>query len=207
MPFKIMIGILSFLLILNSCGNHNNKISNDLYGTYTDSRDNKTYKTIIIGGQTWMADNFAYKVNSGCWANNDNENNATTYGYLYNWQTAKSICPTGWHLPSDEEWITLLNCLGGEDNAGSRLKSTSGWSSSNSANTSSGFAALPGGFRNKTGGYCDVGSNGYWWTSTWWGIMGYGGYDGRHISSNSNSAYRSPNIEEEGLSVRYIKDK
>jgi uncharacterized protein (TIGR02145 family) len=82
-----------------------------LSGTITDSRDNKVYKTIKIGTQTWMAENLAYQASDGGWMYKDQSNLA--YGYLYTWETAKNSCPLGWHLPSKAEWEILATYLGG----------------------------------------------------------------------------------------------
>jgi uncharacterized protein (TIGR02145 family) len=90
-------------------------------GTFKDSRDGKTYKTVKIGTQTWMANNLAFKASSGCCAYDNNKSNAAIYGYLYSWETAKNVCPTGWHLPSMAEWTTLIDYEGGET-AGNKLK-------------------------------------------------------------------------------------
>lgn len=129
--------------------NENNKIEDysnkEIPNTFVDSRDGKTYQTLKIGTQTWMIENLAYNANSDCWAFNNDELNK--YGYLYKWETAKEACPSGWHLPSKEEWEILINYLGGRKIAGCKLKSINGWKSPNTgANNSSGFSALPGGF-------------------------------------------------------------
>ena len=110
----------------------------------TDKRDGKTYKTVKIGTQEWMAENLAYKPSSGnYWAYDDDNSNVAKYGYLYDWETAKKVCPSGWHLPSDEEWTTLTDYLGGEDVAGTKMKSTSGWKEDGNGTNESGFSALP----------------------------------------------------------------
>ncbi len=83
------------------------------FGTFTDNRDGKTYKTVNIGYQTMMAENLSYKANSSCLAYDNNESNVAKYGYLYDRETAKNICPTGWHLPDKEEFETLLQNIGG----------------------------------------------------------------------------------------------
>ena len=138
-------------------------------GTYSDSRDKKTYKTVKIGTQTWMAENLAYKSTGGCYAYENNESNAKIYGYLYNWETAKKVCPSGWHLSSKDDWSALLTYLGGESFAGDKLKEagTGHWQKPISAATNeSGFTAIPGGFRNENGEFYVLGYNCWWWCST-----------------------------------------
>jgi uncharacterized protein (TIGR02145 family) len=137
-------------------------------GKFTDSRDNKTYKTVKISTQTWMAENLAYKANSGCWAYEDNTNNVDKYGYLYDWETAKSICPKGWHLPSDEEWTTLTDFLGGANLVADAMKATTGWTESLLfvPTNESGFTAVPAGSRDKEGKFGLQGSSAFFWSST-----------------------------------------
>lgn len=158
-----------------------------IYGQVTDI-DGNVYKTIQIGSQTWMAENLQTKrYNDGteipqvsyssrwpalstgalCWYDNMN----LTYGALYNWYSVSSgnLCPTGWHVPTDEEWTTLTNFAGGVETAGNQLreKGSVHWTSPNSGATNSiGFTALPGGYRYFNGAYNAVKRYGYWWTST-----------------------------------------
>jgi uncharacterized protein (TIGR02145 family) len=149
------------------------------YGTLTDDRDGKKYKTIVIGNQTWMAENLNYNTTGGSWCYENADSMCVKYGRLYDWKTANAVCPTGWHLPSNDEWITLANVAGGTgeynyDNTAARaLKSTSGWyngncignCASNANGTDSlGFSALPGGFY--AGKFFAVGAEGDWWTAT-----------------------------------------
>jgi hypothetical protein len=117
-------------------------------GTFTDSRDGKIYKTIKIGTQTWMAENLAFKSDSGCWAYNDDTNKVKIYGYLYDWESAKSICPAGWHLPNSGEWEVLSDY----------------WKKTNSL-TNSGFNVLLSGSRDQNGIYSSIGLSDVWWTS------------------------------------------
>ena len=137
-------------------------------GTFKDSRDGKTYKTVKEGTQTWMANNLAFKTISGCWAYDNNNTNAITYGYLYNWETAKKACPAGWHLPSMAEWGTLTDYAGGEKTAGNKLKEAGSkhWASPNQgATNASGFTALPGGERQEDGQFTNIKTYGNWWTT------------------------------------------
>jgi uncharacterized protein (TIGR02145 family) len=157
------------------------------YGEVSDVEGN-IYKTIQIGTQLWMAENLlTKKYNDGtdiplvnntdswtnltssayCWYNNS----IIDYGALYNWHAVNSgkLCPTGWHVPSDDEWTVLSTNLGGLTIAGSKLKETgtNHWLSPNlGATNSSGFSALAGGYRYYTGVYNSLKRYGFWWSST-----------------------------------------
>jgi len=120
--------------------------------SFTDSRDEKTYKTVTIGTQVWMAENLAYYY-PGCrmyysQKYPDTLSNFKNWGYLYSGEIALNVCPTGWHVPTEAEWTTLINYLGGEWKAPAKLKSATGWKlfrNENLGNNQSGFNALPGG--------------------------------------------------------------
>jgi uncharacterized protein (TIGR02145 family) len=132
---------------------------------FTDSRDGKKYGTVKIGKQVWMGENLNYNANgSKCYSNQ--ESNCAKYGRLYNWATAKTACPKGWHLPSDAEWTALTDFAGGSSNAGKKLKSASGWSNNGNGTDEFGFSALPGGNGNSNGSFDNVGGYGNWWSST-----------------------------------------
>lgn len=161
-----------------------------------------------------------------CYYNNTTANGAT-YGKLYNWYAVvgiydaasavnpalrKKLAPTGWHVPTDAEWSSLINCLdpnadGGNNFniAGGKMKTTSTlWQSPNTdATNASGFTGLPGGCRSFLGPFFVIGSNGYWWSSSessptdaWNRYLNYsGGGAGR---TNGNKIY--------GFSVRCLRD-
>jgi len=131
----------------------------------TDSRDKKSYKTIKIGSQVWMAENLNYDREGVCYGNDPA--NCQKYGRLYNWKTALSVCPKGWHLPTDAEWENLVQFVGGSEVAGNMLKSSSGWEENDgNGEDKFGFSALPGGYGNSGGSFYGVGDGGIWWSAT-----------------------------------------
>jgi len=144
--------------------------------TFTDSRDGKTYRAVKIGNQTWMAENLNNQTPNGSWCYGNNADSCNKYGRLYDWNTARTICPTRWRLPSDQEWRILITAAGGSSVAGRRLKSTNGWNSNNgqsgNGTDSLGFSALPGGACLPSGAcfssddFYFAGDYGSWWTAT-----------------------------------------
>jgi len=135
------------------------------FDTLIDGRDGKVYKTVKIGGRTWMAENLNIKKGgSRCYGNI--KANCDKYGRLYDWETAKTVCPSGWRLPSDRQWYDLTAAAGGSRAAGKKLKSASGWNGGEGTDDY-GFSALPGGMW-KQNEYDKlvaegVGGYGYWW--------------------------------------------
>jgi uncharacterized protein (TIGR02145 family) len=134
------------------------------YGSLTDSRDGKVYKTVKIGEQVWMAENLNYKTDNS-WCYEDNEANCGKYGRLYVWEAAEKACPLRWHLSTEQEWNTLVAAVGG-DVAGKKLKAKSGWNENGNGTDEFGFSALPGGNRYYGESFHDAGKSGYWWTTT-----------------------------------------
>jgi len=203
-------------------------------GTSTVSDvDNNTYNTVQIGTQCWTqsnlkvskyrnGDNIPTGLINHAWQNttsgayaiyNNNPVNDGLYGKLYNHYAVtdnRGLCPTGWHVPSDAEWTTLENQLGGSSVAGGALKSTAtqptpgGWASPNTgATNSSGFTALPGGLRGLNGGFDYMTNHGFWWSSS--ALSGSNAWT-RLLSSNLSGitglSYDRPN----GFSVRCCRD-
>lgn len=176
-------------------------------GTFKDSRDGKVYKTVKIGTQAWLAENLAYKADSGCWAYNNISANAAKYGYLYNWEIAENVCPAGWHLPSHDEWNTLKEYVGGQSVAGGKLKSTKEWKSPNTGATNEiGFTALPGGGRDSEGKFIGINETGIWWSSA---VVRTGDGLGvviRILDYNSEGENERVGKKSSSVSVRCIKD-
>jgi len=122
------------------------------------------YRTVVIGTQTWMAENLNCNVEgSKCYDNN--VANCDKYGRLYDWETAKTVCPSGWHLPSDEEWDDLIDSIGDANTADRYLKATSGWCNNGNGEDTYGFSALPSGSY-YYGDFGTVGKSGHWWSSS-----------------------------------------
>jgi uncharacterized protein (TIGR02145 family) len=159
--------------------------------------DGNVYNTVQIGGQCWMAENLATEtyndgsaiptgLSNSAWSSTtsgafavyaDNPANKGIYGLLYNWYAVadpRSICPAGWHVPTDGEWTELTDHLGGVLIAGGPMKTTGTlgagtglWQAPNTgATNSSGFSGLPGGYRGDAGSYYGLGYYGYWWSAT-----------------------------------------
>ena len=173
-------------------------------GTFKDPRDSKVYKIVKIGTQTWFAENLAYKSNDGCWAYDNNIIYVSKYGYLYAWESAKTVCPVGWHLPDDKEWTTLVNFLGGEEIAGGKMKKMTDWNCPLSgAVNENGFNTLPAGYRFNDGKFTQLGDVAYFWSET--PDSGDNAWL-RFILCTKSTIYRYANDSIFGLSVRCTKD-
>ena len=135
------------------------------FGTFTDTRDGQTYKTVKIGEQTWMAQNLNYQADSGSWCYENKADNCKKYGRLYYWNTAKTVCPVGWKLPDTADWNKLISTVSG-DMAGKKLKSKNGWKENGNGTDDFGFSALPGGYRYNYGDFYYAGNDGIRWTAT-----------------------------------------
>lgn len=199
--------------------------------------ENHVYNTVKIGEQIWMVENLrTTRFNDGTdipcisspWSELETPGycnydffipNTNVYGALYNWPTVNSnkLCPAGWHIPSDSEWKTLVQSIGGRDVAGSLIKSTVSayWAESNLFATNlSGFSAIPGGASNggTIGTFLGLGYNGFWWTSTvdYSYDLNFGYNIFWAVSHGSSSVIRNGFINKAGalnfLSVRCIKD-
>ncbi len=149
-------------------------------GSFADARDGKVYKTVQVCKYVWMAENLNYSTPKGGRCYDDGSANCAKYGRLYDWETAMSVCPAGWHAASHDEWKEIAAFARGwsVDNAGwevaaNALKAKSGWDSGGSGVDKFGFAALPGGFHGPADALSDKnitfhnrGKNGAWWAAS-----------------------------------------
>ncbi|MEA3505269.1 MAG: FISUMP domain-containing protein [Bacteroidota bacterium] len=193
--------------------------SNDIScpSSFIDPRNSRTYNTAQIGNQCWMAenldigamvysttasDNQTNNSNTEKFCYNNNETNCENYGGLYQWnelmqyihtEEPQGICPEGWHIPSETEWQTMVEYLGGNFVAGEKMK----------INGTSGFDALMGGGRNTSGSFSDLNLYGYFWSSSElndekaWQI---------HISNDLNGVFYNYQQKNVGNSIRCIKN-
>ncbi len=238
----LLIGSIVSSVMLSSCkkdddGTNPPTIEN---GTFTDSRDSKVYKWVKIGDQVWMAENLAYTgsdiqhiEDNGIWENNSDNDGWCYYtndehygemnGVLYQWEAAKTACPSGWHLPTNTEWTQLVNYLKqngysydgviGHDGIAKSLASDSGWDISDNegavGNTDftefrnkTGFSALQTGLRNSNGdffaySYC------MWWNAT---EDGNSNANSRGLSHDKTKITYTTYFKQYGFSVRCVKD-
>jgi uncharacterized protein (TIGR02145 family) len=191
--------------------------SNSVYdaekNTLKDLRDDNTYKTVKIGNQVWMAENLKYKAEgSHCYG--DVDSNCDKYGPLYDWATAKNVCPTDWRLPTKKEMETLLAAASGGSTAGKVLKSKTGWPKDGDGFDGNGtddysFSALPGGRWEDGGPYSGVGISAYFWSLTAYSESSayymYLGYENYVLGNTSDKAEIDFNLKIHAFSVRCIK--
>jgi len=197
-------------------------------GDKTPPKD-KTPDDVVIGTQTWTTKNLdvatfrngdaipqaktdeewgaASENKQPAWCYYENNTaNGTKYGKLYNWYAvndARGLAPAGYHIPTDEEWTVLSTFLGGEDVAGKKMKSTSGWNDDGNGTNSSGFSGLPGGVRYYDGDFYFVGSDGSWWSAS--ESNGSNAWD-RELNFHYSSLGRYSSNENYGFSVRCVRD-
>jgi uncharacterized protein (TIGR02145 family) len=176
---------------------------------FTDSRDGKKYRAVKIGGMTWMAQNLnCQAVRSGCYK--DSISHCDKYGRMYDWDAATKACPSGWHLPTRQEWGALAATVGFETSA-EKLKATRGWDGKKTVNYYSngtddyGFSALPGGINDGEDNprYYGIDNSGKWWTATEIDRNGYAYFWGIDYRK---SAYEYRRPKNNRLSVRCVMD-
>ncbi|MFN5318754.1 MAG: fibrobacter succinogenes major paralogous domain-containing protein [Bacteroidia bacterium] len=186
-------------------------------------------QTVTIGTQVWMTKNLdvtifrngdpisqaktneewekAWKNEQPAWCYYDNDpKNGEKYGKLYNWYAVndpRGLAPVGYHIPSDAEWGKLVDYLGGEEKAGAKMKSKTGWNEDGNGTNSSGFSGLPGGYRGYNGAFLNVGLYGNWWSSSEV-ITKFARY--RSLIYGNGPVYRLDGNKGGGFSVRCLRD-
>jgi len=165
------------------------------YGSFADTRDGNTYRTVKIGHQTWMAENLNYDTSSGSWCYDDDVTNCTKYGRLYNWETAKDVCPLDWHLPSKNDFVTLISNVGGRGSNAYHALIEGG---------SSGFDAFLGGWRENNEDFKGIVNFGLWWSSS--ELNCNLAYDMNLINDTKFAIVLYNGPKEWGFSVRCLKE-
>jgi uncharacterized protein (TIGR02145 family) len=196
----------------------------------TDIEGN-VYNTIKINNQVWMAENLKTKTfNNGeliettvpinkdisnesspkyVWSYDGNEDYKTVYGLLYTWYAAtdnRKVCPAGWHVPTDAEWTSLTEFLGGDSIAGGKLKEsgTTHYLDPNiGATNESGFTAIPSGHRYVWGAFESLGDGPVWWSATEYN------FDNawfRSLGHSNKGVRRDYYQKKDGMAIRCIKD-
>ena len=183
-------------------------------------------QTVTIGSQVWTSKNLdvaTYRngdvipevqatdawsnLTTGAWCYYYiNSSNGTQYGKLYNWYAVndkRGLAPNGYHIPTDAEWTQLSDYLGGESEAGTKMKSASGWHHSGNGTNSSGFSGLPGGGRYRYGAFDNIDVSGSWWSSTEFSPSdAWSRYLNCRLGSVDRYYYNKGN----GFSVRCLRD-
>jgi len=207
--------------VQNSCEGFTDGTEREHFGRmkpqFCDERDGQKYVYVTIGSHVWMAENLNYDTadGTGSWCYGNNADNCAKYGRLYTWDAAITACPAGWRLPDTADWRDLVNATGDSENAGTKLKSTSGWTNLSgvvmgNGTDELGFSALPGGYYVYGNNFfAQAGAAGWWWSAT-----EYDGTGVRNIwSIYYNMYYGESDVVEDdidkffGLSVRCVRDK
>lgn len=226
-----LLGIMSLsALLFFSCGSTEPVVaeSNDVpaVAVATSTNSNLPADTVVIGTQTWKNSNLntivfrngdtllqaktneewvnaaKNQIPAWCYADNNAEN-GEKFGKLYNYWAVidpRGLAPAGWRIPSDADFATLVQFVGADGAA--KVKSTSMWENGGNGNNSSGFNALPGGYRNATGLFNPIGRLTSWWTVT---EKSSGSAFGYKIIAADNNFVQSDFYKRSGLSVRCLR--
>lgn len=211
-----------YLIVLFACMLSLTSVSQQ-YGTFKDTRDGLVYKIVKIGTQEWMAENLNVdrfqngdlipqakspsdwvkyaELGQSAWCYYNYEKaNSVKHGKIYNWYAvndSRGLAPTGYDIPSDADWVSLINYLDGFSLAGSYMKSNDGWE-----NLSANFNAYPSGVCNNQGNCYGLGTETGWWSSTETSDI----FAFRiKIESSNSSVDRIDLLKKFGLSIRCVK--
>lgn len=202
------------------CGEDGWKIDSTAweYGSFTDARDGRVYKTIDIWGQTWMAENLDYRdsvakpeLEGNRWCYGNEAEQCNTYGSFYSCELSSQVCPAGWHLPSISDWFELYNfivLMGGDPQSGLRAKD--GWldysDNVNNGTDVLGFTALPGGIMYGENSYGSATQEAWFWYAQ---DCSLNEYEAFYLSSeevNFVTSSVSGGVVTDAYSIRCIKD-
>jgi uncharacterized protein (TIGR02145 family) len=202
------------------CGEEGWKIDSTAweYGSFTDTRDGRVYKTIDIWGQTWMAENLDYRdsvskpeLEGNRWCYGNEAEQCDTYGSFYSCELSSQVCPAGWHLPSISDWFELYNfivLMGGDPQSGLRAKD--GWldysDNVNNGTDVLGFTALPGGIMYGANSYGSATQEAWFWYAQDCSLNEYEAFYLSSEGANFVSSSVSGGKITDAYSVRCIKD-
>ena len=174
------------------------------YGEMIDERDGKSYKIVKIGNQVWMAENLAFRPQSGVFtAYNNDLTNIKTHGYLYDYATACSVCPSGWKLPSNTDFIELTNYVGSDYKP--KLMKVGSWSVDENASNVYGFSGVPSGMKDHVGNFRALGIGAFFWSSTAaFEVFCYARELGKNAGNYDSDQF--PTNRNISMSVRCIQD-
>jgi uncharacterized protein (TIGR02145 family) len=213
--------LCGLILFITACGPSSSK-TEELSTTATSVAEGE----VAIGKQIWTSKNLNVTTyrngdvipqvqDANAWANlstgawcyyENNTANGSSYGKLYNWYAVndpRGLAPKGYHIPTDNEWTILSENLGGTSEAGTKMKSSSGWKNNGNGTNITGFAGLPGGCRGYDGDFNGIGANGYWWSSSEFNTSD--AWD-RDLDANVGNVNRIANDKRNGFSVRCLRD-
>ena len=155
---------------------------------------------VVRARPAWASANAAARI-----APDSAESRVALLGYLYNWHAVndpRGICPTGWRVPTHDEWSAVTQFLGGEKTAGTALKTSTGWTPGFPGNNASGFNGRPAGFRAADGSFGGIGGYGYWWSAT---ASNINGAWGRFVDYNQEGIFMMDGFKKSAFSVRCVR--
>jgi len=171
-------------------------------GTLTDSRNGRTYGTMKAGAKTWMTDNINIETGNS-WCYDNDTSSCYAYGRLYDWETAKTVCPQGWRLPTIKEWGVFLKAVNDKDAAYKRARAKE--SNDDDADNYPNLPLILGGGHYRIGGeYANIGGYSYWWAAAEKSNQ-YAAYY-RYVNYGNENIADNFDLREYGFSVRCLKD-
>ena len=213
-------------ILFSSCGASSSSDSTSTEKVEGSTDSTESGGVVTIGTQVWTSKNLNVATyrngdvipevqDKNAWANlttgawcyyNNDASNGTKYGKLYNWYAVndpRGLAPKGYHIPTDAEWTQLSDYLGGESEAGTKMKSISGWYNNGKGTNSSGFSGLSGGTRDGSGTFLFIDGSGQWWSSA---ESSTSGAWSRYLNFSNGLVSRGGDYKSSGFSVRCLRD-